>query len=87
MSRYNLKQIIKAFFIQNQISHATNLITKHPLDFVAHGFPAGGAEMDFNPVGGLTDFLHQCGALVLLRSHRNRTVGSVYIDNLFIAHQ
>ena len=31
------------------------------VDFVAHGFPAGGAEMERHLVGGVADFLHQGG--------------------------
>ena len=46
--------------IHKRISHAAYFIEEHPFDFVAHGFPAGGTEMDLHPVGGLSDFLHQC---------------------------
>ena len=31
------------------------------VDFVAHGFPAGGAEMERHLVDGVTDSLHQGG--------------------------
>lgn len=31
------------------------------VDFVAHGFPAGGAEMERHLVDGVADFLHQGG--------------------------
>ena len=34
---------------------------EHTLDFVAHGFSAGLAEMDAHLVGGLADFLYQRG--------------------------
>ena len=87
MSRYQLKQIIEDFFIEKRISHPADLVAEHPLDFVAHSFPAGGAEMDRYSVGGFADFLYKRGALVSLHRQRNRTVGSVDIDNLFIIHQ
>ena len=29
------------------------------VDFVAHGFPAGGAEMERHLISGVADFLHQ----------------------------
>ncbi len=29
------------------------------VDFVAHGFPAGSAEMERHLIGGVADFLHQ----------------------------
>ncbi len=35
------------------------------VDFVAHGFPAGGAEMERHLVSGVADFLHQGGRRVL----------------------
>lgn len=37
---------------------------EHTLDFIAHGFCAGIAEMDMNLVGCLTDFLYQRGAIL-----------------------
>ena len=36
-----------------------DLVTEHPLDFVAHGFAAGGAEMNRHPVCGVADLLHK----------------------------
>mgnify|MGYP006875886232 CR=1 FL=1 len=68
--------------------HPADLITEYPLDFVAHGFPAGGAEMDFHPVGGLADFLHKCGTLVLLYDVRNNVVkhGSV-VGDISVVHE
>lgn len=38
-------------------SHLLNLVPQHTLDFVAHGFGAGGAEMYAHLVSGLADFL------------------------------
>jgi hypothetical protein len=35
-----------------------NFIFEHTLDFIAHGFCAGIAEMDMNLVGCLADFLY-----------------------------
>lgn len=64
-----------------------DLIAEHPLDFVAHGFPVGGAEMDRHSVGSFPNFLHKRWAFVPLRGQRNRTAGNVYIDNLFIVHK
>lgn len=40
---------------------------EHTLDFIAHGFCAGIAEMDMNLVGRLTDFLY----------HRRRVSGAL----------
>lgn len=47
--------------------HLADLIAEHPLDSIAHGFPAGGAEMDGNSVGGFTGFLHKRRAVASLR--------------------
>lgn len=67
---------MKHFFIENQKSHLTNLVAKHPLNFVAYGLLTGGAEMDLYSVSGLADFLHKRGAFVFLLRHRNRAVCS-----------
>ena len=48
-------------------SHLLYLVFKHTLNFIAHGFSAGIAEMDAHLVGGLADFLYQRGG-VLRRS-------------------
>lgn len=34
------------------------IVHNKPLDFIAHSFLAGGAEVDFDAVGGLSDFLY-----------------------------
>lgn len=77
----------RRFFIDNRTLHPADFVAEHPLNFVVHGFPAGGAEMDRYSVCGFADFLHKRGAFVLLQSKRSRTVGSVNNDYLFIAHQ
>ena len=63
-------------------SHVANLIFEHTLNFVAHGFSAGGAEMYSHLVGGLADFLHKGRALCLRRG------GGAGVDiGLFVAHR
>jgi len=52
-----------------------NLIPQHTLDFVAHSFGAGGAEMYAHLVGGLADFLHKGRALVLRRGDGGGAAG------------
>lgn len=42
-------------------SHLLNLIAPHTLDFLAHGFGAGGAEMYAHLVGRFVDFLGKQG--------------------------
>ena len=54
--------------------HLLYLVFEHTLDFVAHGFSAGLAEMDAHPVSGLSDFLYQRGG-VLRRSGRSGVCG------------
>ena len=56
------------------LSHLLYLVFEHTLDFVAHGFGAGLAEMDAHLVGGLADFLYQRGG-VLRRSGRGGVCG------------
>ena len=56
------------------IEFLLHLIFEHTLDFIAHGFGAGLAEMDAHLVGGLADFLDQRGS-VLRRSGRNGVCG------------
>lgn len=41
--------------------HLTYLVSEHTVDFVAHGFVAGRAEMGCDLVGGLADLLHKVG--------------------------
>ena len=41
------------------IEFLLHLIFEHTLDFIAHGFSAGLAEMDANLVGSPSDFLYQ----------------------------
>jgi hypothetical protein len=50
MSRYARNELLRVFYY-NRVLHPVDLVTKHPLDFVVHGFSAGGAEMDRHPVG------------------------------------
>lgn len=66
-----------------------NFVAEHTLDLVAHGFPAGGAEMDFHPVGGLANFLYKC-RVALLCGQRSRVTGfGVYWNGggKFFAHR
>jgi hypothetical protein len=69
-------QLIKILFnvlpvtnCQGRFNHSLNFahfIAQQTLYFIAHGFSAGGAEMDFYPVCGLVDFLYKVGALRVL---------------------
>lgn len=45
-------------------SHLLNLIAPHTLDFPAHGFGAGGAEMYTHLVGRFLDFLGKHGRIL-----------------------
>ena len=58
------------------MARAGNLFegSRPTLDFIAHGFSAGLAEMDAHLVGGLADFLYQRGG-VLRRSGRSGVCG------------
>ena len=55
-------------------SYLLYLVFEHTLDFIAHGFGAGLAEMDAHLVGSPSDFLYQHGG-VLRRSGRNCVCG------------
>ena len=46
-------------------SHLPHFVFQHTLDFIAHGFRAGGAEMDANLVSGLSNLPHQCRGVLL----------------------
>ena len=41
------------------MSHLAHFVAEHTLDPVAHGFPAGFAEMYSHPVGGLANRFYQ----------------------------
>ena len=45
-------------FCQGCLRNFFAIIQNKPLDFVAHGFFARFTEMDFDAVGGLSDFLY-----------------------------
>lgn len=84
MSRYKHYKFSKAFL--RRISHPADLVPEHPLYFIAHGFSAGGAEMDCHSVGGFPDFLHKRGAFILLHRQRNRPINVADVSRLFFAH-
>ena len=44
--------------------HMLYLVFEHTLDFVAHGFGAGIAEMDAHLVGGRANFLYHRGGIL-----------------------
>lgn len=48
------------------IPHLLYFIFEHTLDFIAHGFGAGLAEMDAHLVGSPSDFLYQRGGILRL---------------------
>jgi hypothetical protein len=64
-SRLPLKRLVKDFLIKARnllkLLHSADFVLEHTDDFVAHGFPARRAEMDFDLVCGLTDPLHKVG--------------------------
>lgn len=68
--------------------HSDDFITKYPLDFVAHGFAAGGAEMDSYSVCSFADFLHKHRS-ILLRGHKwhGDRINGYMLDSLFITHR
>ena len=55
------KQVTSGTFCQGCLRNFFAVIQNKPLDFVAHGFLARFAEMDFNMVGGFPDFLYHNG--------------------------
>lgn len=59
-----------------------NFRTKQALDFILHCLGTGGAEMRPYPVGGLADFLHQCGRGLW----RGLRVGDRLGGGRFVAH-
>jgi hypothetical protein len=66
--------------------HLTYLVTKHPFDFVAHGFATGGAEMDRHSIGGFPNFLYKRGMFVSPHRKMGRAVGGEDIVSGFVSH-
>lgn len=68
-------QIPDLHFLSTGSSHLPHFVFQHTLDFIAHGFRAGGAEMDANLVSGLSNLPHQCrGVLLRLNGHCARRI-------------
>lgn len=61
----NPLQIPDLRFLSKSSSHLPHFVFQHTLDFIAHGFRAGGAEMDANLVSGLSNLPHQCRGVLL----------------------
>ena len=61
--------------------HLLYLIFQHTLDFVAHGFPAGLAEMNPHNLGSPSNLLHQCGSVL------SRCCGGSVLCDFFAAHR
>jgi hypothetical protein len=76
----------QGLFIENRVSHPVDLVAEHSFDFVAHGFPASGVEMDSYPVGGFPDLFHKHGAFLSMLWHRNLAVRGADVNFIFSAH-
>ena len=85
MLRHAFDNSSRIFYLKGTL-HLADLVAEHPLNFVAHGFPAGGTKMDLYPVSGFADFLHKRGAFVFLLWHRNLAVRSADVNFIFFAH-
>lgn len=70
-------------FVKVVLRNFPAIVHNEPLDFIAHSFLAGGAEVDFHPIGRVSDFLHNIGLLCFLYGQR----GSVCGGAGFIAHR
>ena len=60
------------------------IVDNEPLDFIAHSFLAGGAEMDFHLIGCVPDFLHNGGLFHFFYVQRG---SSCKVVAVFIAHR
>ena len=78
LSRYYLIHFVKVV-----LRNFPAIVHNKPLDFIAHSFLAGGAEVDFHPIGRVSDFLHNIGLFCFLYGQR----GSVCGGAGFIAHR
>ena len=76
----NPLQIPDLRFLSKGSSHLPHFVFQHTLDFIAHGFRAGGAEMDANLVSGLSNLPHQCRG-VLLRLN-GRCAGRIFNSHI-----
>ena len=74
-------------FCQGCLRNFFAIIQNKPLDFVAHGFFARFAEMDFNAVGGFPDFLYHNGLRGLLYGQRGSGCGGAVGLAGFIVHR
>ena len=70
-------------FVKVVLRNFPAIVHNKPLDFIAHSFLAGGAEVDFHPIGRVSDFLHNIGLFCFLYGQR----GSVCGGAGFIAHR
>lgn len=70
-------------FVKVVLRNFPAIVHNEPLDFIAHSFLAGGAEVDFHPIGRVSDFLHNIGLFCFLYGQR----GSVCGGAGFIAHR
>lgn len=70
-------------FVKVVLRNFPAIVHNEPLDFIAHSFLAGGAEVDFHPIGRVSDFLYNIGLLCFLYGQR----GSVCGGAGFIAHR
>ena len=81
---YDLKTLsCLIHFVKVVLRNFPAIVHNKPLDFIAHSFLAGGAEVDFHPIGRVSDFLHNIGLLCFLYGQR----GSVCGGAGFIAHR
>ena len=76
----NPLQIPDLRFLSKGSSHLPHFVFQHTLDFIAHGFRAGGAEMDANLVSGLSNLPHQCRGVLLWLN--GRCVGRIFNSHI-----
>lgn len=81
------KQVTSGTFCQGCLRNFFAVIQNKPLDFVAHGFLARFAEMDFNMVGGFPDFLYHNGLWGFLYGQRGSGCGGAGGLAGFIVHR
>ncbi len=83
MLKTTIGQTLKAIsgLFSSLYLHLLYLIFQHTLDFVAHGFLAGLAEMNPHNVGSPANLLHQCGSVL------SRCCGGSVLCDFLVTHK
>ena len=71
-------------FVKVVLRNFPAIVHNKPLDFIAHSFLAGGAEVDFHPIGRVSDFLHNIGLFCFLYGQRGSGCGDAAVAGVVV---